>query len=109
MRYFLPIISFFLCSIISAQEADSLYSNPDLDSLSLETIPALADSINSSKQWDVNEIVYANANDSLTFDINNKKMFLFGKGELIYGTTELTSGNITIDFNKNLLDAVGVY
>lgn len=109
MRYFLSIISFFLCSIISAQEADSLYTNPDLDSLSSEiNSPLLKDSTGSSKKWDVDEIVYANANDSLTFDINNKKMFLFGKGELKYGTTELTSGNITIDFNKNLLDAVGV-
>jgi lipopolysaccharide assembly outer membrane protein LptD (OstA) len=106
MRYFLTIISFFLCSIISAQETDSLYSNSNPDSLSSPV--KRADSTDSSKKWDVDEIVYANAKDSLKFDISNKKMYLFGKSDLKYGTTELTSGNIDIDFTKNQLDARGV-
>lgn len=80
-----------------------------LDSLNIampDTIQQ-TDSTKVKKKIDVDDVIYADASDSLTFDVRNKLMFIFGKGELKYKQTDLKSAKIFIDFNKNSLDAFG--
>ncbi len=108
-RLFLTLL-FFTTSGLFAQNVDSLssYANPaDLLSTVLPDSSSIADSGKTDKKYDVDAIVFANANDSLSFDVKNKKMYLYGKGELKYNTSELKSADITVDFTTNTLDAKG--
>ncbi len=82
-----------------AQIADTLITD------SLAVMDSLVSTEGKNKRFDVDAVIYANSSDSLTFSINEKKMFLFGKGELKYKQTDLTSDRIYIDFNDNSLDA----
>jgi len=97
MKYFLSVILFPL--IILAQNSDSLLTKTVADS----TIAP--DS--TKKKYDVDAVVFANATDSVTFDVKNKNMILFGKGDVTYKNTNLKSARIFVDFDRNLLDAVG--
>ncbi|MFC2083736.1 putative LPS assembly protein LptD [Bacteroidota bacterium] len=106
MKYFILVIIFSFFNA-TAQEIDSLINNSPISDLGSTE----QDSTNveeKSKKIDVDDVIYANATDSISFDVQNKKMFIYGKGELKYKKTELTSGNIFIDFTLNELDAEGV-
>lgn len=98
MKYFFIFI--FLPVLIFSQVLDSIKTNISSDSL------AVKDS--TSKKYDVDAVVFANATDSVTFDVQNKSMILFGKGDITYKNTNLKSAKISVDFDKNLLDAVGI-
>lgn len=93
--------------VINAQNADSLSS----DSVSTTIVNTIKDSVSVQdtvkKKFDVDAVIFANANDSVTFNLQNKKMFLYGKGDITYKKTNLKSAKIFVDFNKNLLDAYG--
>ena len=97
MRYFLSLI--FIPVFILSQSIDSLKVSADGDSLTIQ---------DSKKKYDIDEVVFSNATDSITFDVQNRSMILFGKGDITYKNTNLKSAKIFVDFNKNLLDAVGV-
>ena len=58
------------------------------DSLLLEFADSsrIADSLTTSSQTDLNAIVYATAADSLSFDVKNKTMHLYGDGNIKYKT-----------------------
>ncbi|MFC2136388.1 putative LPS assembly protein LptD, partial [Bacteroidota bacterium] len=57
---------------------------------------------------DIDAVVYAKAADSLLFDVKNKMMFIYGSGEMKYKQSDLQSGRIDVDFEKNILDAIGI-
>lgn len=70
---------------------------------------AIADSLKQiTPRTDVDDVVTATATDSLTFDIRNKKMYIYGSGELKYKQTFLKSGKILVDFPTNELEAFGI-
>lgn len=68
----------------------------------------IVDTTELSKKFDVDAVVTAIASDSLIFNIAEKKMFVYGSGQLNYKDTELKSGKIFIDYNTNELEAYGI-
>jgi len=115
MKLKLFIFSFLLgaCINLSAQVnvVDSTNSlSPDAFSTQDSTIvdSLSTDSLQTEKKVDVDAVVIATASDSLTFDVQNKKMNVYGSGELQYKQTDLKSGKIYVDFNTNELEAFGV-
>lgn len=116
MKSKLLIFSFLLAACINlsaqvniADTTDSLYTDSlsALDSASVDSLKT--DSLQTEKKKiDVDAVVTATATDSLTFDVQNKKMNVYGNGELKYKQTDLKSGKIFVDFNTNSLDAFGV-
>ncbi|MCX6174217.1 MAG: putative LPS assembly protein LptD [Ignavibacteriales bacterium] len=102
MKYLISILIILFCSSLFAQQKDSTSLEKNaVDSLSH------SDSTKSKKKYDVDAIVFANASDSLIFDVKKKKMFLYGSGELKYKTTNLKSAKIFVDYNTNELEAFG--
>ena len=102
MKYSLSIILIFFCSTLFAQQKDSTsFKKNTADSLST------SDSTKSKKKYDVDATVFASASDSLIFDVQKKKMFVHGSGELKYKTTDLKSAKIFVDYNTNELEAFG--
>jgi len=107
------ILFFFVCRIAFPQSLDTtnIFSTPDslnILSSSLDTLLSTnqRDSISGSK-YDIDDIVYAQAEDSLVFNIKEKKMNLYGKSELKYKNTELKSGIVYMDFETSELEAIG--
>ncbi|MBI5731097.1 MAG: LPS-assembly protein LptD [Ignavibacteriales bacterium] len=102
MKYLISILIILFCSSVFAQQKDSTsFKKNAVDSL------LLSDSTKSKKKYDVDAIVFANASDSLIFDVQKKKMFVHGSGELKYKTTDLKSAKIFVDYNTNELVAFG--
>ncbi|PIQ07810.1 MAG: organic solvent tolerance protein [Ignavibacteriales bacterium CG18_big_fil_WC_8_21_14_2_50_31_20] len=111
----LNIIAILLTTIqIFAQNIDSvstIFSDSSLisinDSLNFSNSLNSTDSLNQKKDTDINAVVFANAKDSLIFDVQNKEMYLFGEGDIKYKQTSLKSANIKINFETNELEAAG--
>ncbi|MFA7288944.1 MAG: putative LPS assembly protein LptD [Melioribacteraceae bacterium] len=97
----------FFCTVLYAQEKDSLFVSKDstitLDSLTLQT----SDSVSNKNKNQVEDIVYSESKDSLVFDVKNKKMYVFGTGALKYKQTNLNAGKIIVDYTINELEAFG--
>ena len=116
-RTILSLIFFCLINLFG-QEADSFLLDSS-DSLAIaETDSLLTDSLaimqqdsvsaDSASSDQVDDVVYTSAQDSLSFNVRDKKMSVYGKGELKYKQSSLTSGKILIDFPTNSLEAFGV-
>lgn len=80
-----------------------------------DSIPAISDSLIAGlpdtavkKGFDVDSIITASCTDSLVFYVNNKRMELFGTGDLNYKSTRLQSGIIYVDFVTAMVDAFGI-
>jgi len=68
---------------------------------------AIVDSLTEAKS-DIDAVVFASGSDSLTFDVKNKKMYIYGTGEVKYKNSELQSGKIISDFATNEMFASGI-
>ena len=103
----LILISAFL---LKAQTVslDSLTNKNIPDSLQLGQITETVTDTLKKKSFDIDDIVKSTATDSIKFDLKNKKMYIFGTGELKYKQTNLTGGKINVDFETNQLEAEGV-
>jgi len=66
----------------------------------IETLPISPNAVTS--------VVEYFAQDSVEFDIKNKKALLFEKTKLLYEDIELEAYSVTIDFSKNELHAEGI-
>ncbi len=103
------ILLFFLLSSIAYYGQQG---NPDSLSVFSDSLSVAADSVSvdsaASGGSDIKDIVYASAEDSLSFDVLGKKMYVYGSGEIKYLTTELKSGHIVSDFTTNEIAAFGV-
>ncbi|MCF8355637.1 MAG: LPS-assembly protein LptD [Melioribacteraceae bacterium] len=121
MKYtFLFFLIFIFGSVVSAQQNDTLqiFAPDSLDIISPDTTltdsaafpdsTIALDSTETKSGDEIDAVVYASASDSLTFDILNKKMYVYDSGELKYKDTELTAAQIAVDFETNSLDAIGV-
>jgi len=99
----------FFPIFILAQQKDTIATKLLPDSLKLSNpSTSLSDSTKKSRKTDVDAIVLASAQDSLVYNVKNKKMFLFNKAELKYKTTDLKSGKIFVDYDRNELEAFGI-
>ncbi|GAB2959997.1 putative LPS assembly protein LptD [Hymenobacter coalescens] len=56
---------------------------------------------------DVETTVKYQAKDSIRFNVQEKRAVLYNKASVDYGTMNLKSGVITVDYNQNLLTAEG--
>ena len=96
-----------ISSYAPAQESANSSANK------LDTTKAITDSLvqvpDSLKDnpTSLDTIIYASSKDSLIFFVNRKKMNLYGNSQIKYQATDLKSENISVDFNKNTLDATG--
>lgn len=77
-----------------------------VDSVEIADTNSIKDT--SNKKTDIDAVVYAAASDSLRFNVQDKKMYIYGKGELKYKKVDLKSGEIKINFNTNDLEAKGI-
>ena len=107
------IIVFFIFVItanIFAQNIDQKLEQNFADSIltDISDSAEVFDSLKNKTQDDLDAIVYANASDSLSFDVKNKTMHLYGDGNIKYKTTELKSADISVDFGTSDLNAIGV-
>lgn len=95
------ILILILCTLSFAQTDDSLL---------IPTKNLLSDTSTNfkSKKYDVDTTVFAEAKDSIFFKIKEKKMFIYGSGNLKYKQTEIKSGIIEIDFDKSTIFATGI-
>ncbi len=78
------------------------------DSLSLKDSLASDSTKKKSGMRDIKAVVFSSASDSLIFDVKEKKMYLFGDGNIKYQQSKLHSGKIDVDFRKNELLAFGI-
>ncbi len=96
---FLFVLLFFCNSKSKTIFIDTVKTkNVRIDSL------AVADTLKDNGPDDV---VIATASDSITFDVNKKEMYLYGKGEINYKQSKLKSGFIKINFENNNVAAEG--
>ncbi|WP_290663416.1 putative LPS assembly protein LptD [Ignavibacterium sp.] len=96
----LVILIFFLCVFSFAQTNDSLL-------IPAQNILPDTSADSKSKKYDVDTTVFAEAKDSIFFNIKEKKMFIYGSGNLKYKQTEIKSGTIEIDFENSSIHAYG--
>ncbi len=94
------LVIFFHTS--SAQIKDTISSFNNISSSS-DTVATV-----KSKKYDVDTTVFAEAKDSIFFNLKEKKMFIYGSGNLKYKQTEIKSGVIEIDFQNSNIDAFGL-
>ncbi|MBI9070003.1 MAG: LPS-assembly protein LptD [Melioribacteraceae bacterium] len=100
-------ITILLLSISVSAQVDSLNITVPLDSISaVADSLALSDSL--KKKDDIDAVVFASSSDSLQFSVKEKKMYIYGEGNIKYKDTDLSSGEIKIDFNTNDLEAKGL-
>lgn len=88
-----------------AQQTDTLASGFESNSISIDTTQTIAQTKGS---YDVDTTVYASSKDSLIFLVKDKKMKIYGNGQISYKQTEIKSANIEIDFDKSVILATGV-
>lgn len=103
MKYKLISIFFVFCiHSLLAQINDTILSPQNLNSISDTSV------LIKPKKYDVDTTVFAEARDSIFFKIKEKKMIIYGSGNLKYKQTEIKSGRIDIDFERNVIDAYGI-
>lgn len=104
---FVILALIMLCSSnVRAQDTDPFAISDSLLTAAPDTTTS-RDTTKTKRKVDVDAVIYADASDSLTFAVDDKMMFIYGKGNLKYKQTELNSAKIYIDFNDNSLDAFG--
>ncbi|MGE5350458.1 MAG: putative LPS assembly protein LptD [Acidobacteriota bacterium] len=100
-----------LTGLLFAQQKDTTLfrppAGPSADSLRAKSDTTAARDTTKRKS-DIDAVIYAAGSDSLVFRIPDRKMEIYGNGELKYKKTELKSANILVDFNLNQIQASGV-
>ncbi|MEE9431207.1 MAG: putative LPS assembly protein LptD, partial [Melioribacteraceae bacterium] len=104
------VILIFLFGNMFAQDSLKFFAktNFSIDSTSTSPLSEKIDTI-KSKGFDIEDIVYTSAKDSLHFKLSSKKMFIYGNGNLKYKETELKGGKIDVNFLTNQLEAEGTF
>ncbi len=107
--FFLILLSCLLNVNLFAQGKDSIFvGRNDSLNIAIQDSTSFIDTSISKKRYDVDTVIYASASDSLFFFINEKKMELYGSGDLKYKDTELKSSKINVNFATSNVDASGV-
>jgi lipopolysaccharide assembly outer membrane protein LptD (OstA) len=104
MKLILIISSLLLFGRISAQVQDTVTAAVDTSTIMLpDTLLQLP-----AKTYDIDTTVFSSASDSIIFLVRDKKMKIYGNGQLSYKVTEIKSANIIIDFERNEIEAKGI-
>ncbi len=104
MKLIIITTIFFFVRFAVAQIEDTLSVSPDtLVFLQNDTLRQ-----QPSKQYDIDTTVFSSATDSIIFLVRDKKMKIFGNGQLSYKLTEIKSANIIINFERNEIEATGI-
>ncbi len=106
----------FTAGFSFGQIVDSVYSTLNKDSLSIlqDSLKILQESDSLivddtlKAQSDLDAVIFSSASDSISFDLIDKKMFVYGNGGLKYKETTLTGGKINIDFRTSEIAAEGI-
>jgi lipopolysaccharide assembly outer membrane protein LptD (OstA) len=93
-------LSFLLLSISSSQTKDTL-------SLSTDTTAAATDSL-MQDSGGIDSVVTYTAADSIVFTFADKRMKIFGKGDIRFKDLSLKSERIDVNWNSNDLESYGV-
>ena len=95
----------------TSRNPDTLYSN------TLQNDSLVADSLGSSdttkadtakKGQAISSTVKYKAKDSISFDLKNRKVYLYKNAEIDYENINLKADRIEIDFPNNMIDANGI-
>jgi lipopolysaccharide assembly outer membrane protein LptD (OstA) len=107
MKFLLSVLFAITLSFIAfAQQTDTLTTVLSDTTFTIDPDTVLTEK--PARKSDVDTVVYANASDSLIYFVKDRKMALYGDGEITYKKTEITAANIFIDFEKYDLEAIGV-
>ncbi len=82
--------------------ADTVGVKPD--SLAMAT-----DSLSQRNRGDIETTITYSARDSINSSMQSKIIHLYGDSKIKYGSIELIAENITIDYEKSTISAVGTY
>lgn len=104
--------SFLILFLILLFEQSSFAQNNDSLFISVDTSSVMQDTISTKKpskgSYDVDTTVFASSKDSLIYFVKDKKMKIFGDGQISYKQTEIKSAIILIDFDKSVIEATGL-
>jgi len=102
LKIIFKILFFTLISSVSYSQIYSVDSTKLIDSSKVK--------IDTSKQVnsDINEIINYHSEDSVIFDMKEKKMYLYNNSELTYKDLKLNSGIIVFEQEAQTLDAMGL-
>ncbi len=104
MKIFL--LHIFVFAITCFGQTDSLKVFSTDSSKVLQDSLALHDS--TKKSTDIDSIIYSSAKDSIIFFLDQKKMHIYGSGDMRYKDTELKSGKIIVDFETSNVESFGL-
>ncbi len=109
MKRIIIFILFFTINLFAQNFiADSLKSIIQKDTVLTGQIISKVDST-KKKSFNVDDIIYSSASDSIFFNLPDKQMFIYGTGKLKYKNTELKGGKINVDFETSDLTAEGTF
>ncbi len=104
--------SFLILFLILLFEQSSFAQNNDSLFISVDTSSVMQDTISTKKpskgSYDVDTTVFASSKDSLIYFVKDKKMKIFGDGQISYKQTEIKSAIILINFDKSVIEATGL-
>lgn len=83
------------------------FAQTDSSLIATDTIKT---AIDTSRQVvsDIDDIINYTAEDSIIFDVNSQKVYLYNKAEVTYKDLKLNAGIIILDRNSNFLESLGI-
>lgn len=103
------VLFLFFFSFLCYPQIDTLNLQSSTDTLFISQLDtSLTSNQVKKKAYDVDTVIYSKASDSLIFFVKDKKMKIFGEGELNYKDTDLKAANIFVDFETSNVEAIGV-
>jgi len=100
------LLYIFLFTLTCFGQADSLKILPPDSATVAHDSLAVRDS--TKKSGDIDSVVYSSAKDSIIFFLDQKKMHLYGSGNMHYKETQLKSGKIIVDFETSNVESFGL-
>ena len=90
-------IAYFLCCFLPAL---LLFSTSNAQEIESDSIVLNSNLISDDK---IDELVISSAKDSIDYDIQNNKVFLYNNAEIKYGSITLQAAYIELDSDKNIV------
>lgn len=122
VRYFLSLLlGFCLITVLTNAQVESQVKPPgplpyksdttivpiDSIKLPLDTLAVQETDSVSKPKSDIETTIKYSARDSIRASMDSKKIWLYGKATITYGTIKLDAEEIEIDYAKNTLTAIG--
>ncbi len=104
--HFILIFLIGIVTLTAQTQGDKPLVMPKDTTTVKDSLKTTADTLHK-KGSDVDSVVYASGKDSLIFYVQDRKMDIYGSGDLKYKNTNLKSGKIFVDFPTNNVQAFG--